>query len=139
MWPEPDRLVVQWPVQLWLTGGWEPQSATASAGGLSATVTARPERVTWTMGDGGSVTCSTAGSPASRGGGSDCSYTYKVSSAGRAGDAYRVSVAVTFAATWRATDGTGGDLGPLTSPAGSVTVQVGEVQAVNTPASGGGG
>ena len=139
MWPEPDRLVVQLPVQLWLAGGWEEQSATASVGGLSATVTARPQRVTWTMGDGGSVSCSTAGRPATPGGGTGCSYTYKASSAGRTGDAYQVSVAVTFAAAWSATDGTSGDLGLLTSPAGSVTVQVGEVQAVNTPAPGGGG
>lgn len=139
MWPEPDRLIVRWPVQLWLAGGWEPQSATASAAGLSATVTAKPQRVTWTMGDGGSVSCSTAGRPATQSGTSGCSYTYQGSSAGKPGDAYRVSATVTFAASWTATDGTSGDLGPLTSPAGSVSVQVGEVQAVNTPAPGGRG
>ncbi len=139
MWPEPYRLVVRWPVELWRAGGWEAQSATAAAGGLSATVTARPQRVTWTMGDGGSVSCTTAGRPATEGGTSGCSYTYQRSSAGKPGDAFKVIVSVTFAASWTATDGTSGALGPLTSPAGSVTVQVGEVQAVNTPAPGGRG
>jgi hypothetical protein len=60
---------------------WGPISRTASAGGISVTATATADHITWDMGDGGSVTCDTPGTPyEERYGGSespDCGYRYE--------------------------------------------------------------
>ena len=53
------------PVWLW-TQPWTAQSATASAGGISVTVTAKISKVTWAMGDGSKVVCATRGTPVRR-------------------------------------------------------------------------
>jgi hypothetical protein len=134
--PQSDKLVVQFPTWLWV-GGWKAQTATASVPGLSATVTAAPTKAVWNLGDGGSVTCKGPGTPydPSRPAdqqSTDCSYTYQQSSAGQPGDAYQGSVTVSYGATWTATDGSGGNLGLLTTTA-PFTARVGEIQAIGTP------
>ncbi len=50
------------PVWLW-TNPWESQTATATAAPYSVTATATPVAVDWDMGDGGSVHCTSAGTP----------------------------------------------------------------------------
>jgi hypothetical protein len=132
----PGELVVQFPTWLWVEG-WKAQSATASVPGLSATVTAAPTKVVWTMGDGGSVTCFGPGTPYDPNvpveqQSTDCSYTYHESSARQPGLAYRASVTISYGASWTATDGTGGNLGALTATA-PFTARVAEIQAINTP------
>ena len=131
----PGELVVQFPTWLWVEG-WQPQTATAAVPGLSATVTAAPTKVVWTMGDGGSVTCAGPGTPydpsiPAEQQSTNCSYTYHVSSAGQPGNAYQGSVTISYGASWTATDGTGGNLGALTATA-PFTARVGEIQAINT-------
>jgi hypothetical protein len=131
----PGELVVQFPTWLWVQG-WQAQSATASVPGLSATVTAAPTKVVWTMGDGGSVTCLGPGTPYDPAVPADrqstnCSYTYHESSARQPGLAYRGSVTISFGASWTATDGTGGNLGALTATA-PFAARVAEIQAINT-------
>lgn len=132
----PGELVVQFPTWLWVQA-WQAQSATASVPGLSATVTAAPTKVVWTMGDGGSVTCLGPGTPydpnvPAEQQSTDCSYIYHESSAGQPGQVYRGSVTVSYGASWTATDGTGGNLGALTATA-PFTARVAEIQAINTP------
>ncbi|MGK2959557.1 MAG: hypothetical protein ACSLFB_14440, partial [Acidimicrobiales bacterium] len=54
--------IVRLPVWLWVPPeSWVPLSTTATAGGVSATVTATPVSVTWVMGDGGEVVCNGPG------------------------------------------------------------------------------
>lgn len=132
----PTRAVVNYPTWLWLQGGWSPQSATATVPGLSATVTARPTKVVWNMGDGGQVTCDgpgTAYNPnvADSAQHTDCSYTYATSSAGVPGGTFTASVTVYFGASWKATDGTAGQLGTVTGAA-NFPVTVEQIESVNT-------
>jgi hypothetical protein len=98
------------PVWMWTektANSWGPLTETASAGGVSITATARVESVVWDMGDGATVTCTTAGtvyrdeygdrmSP-------DCGHRYTETSVGRSGDAYAVS-----ATSFRGVDWSGG-------------------------------
>jgi len=111
---------------------WGSRSATASVPGLSATVTAVPVSVTWTMGDGGRVVCRGPGTAydsgrpeASQDPG--CSYTYH-----HAADAYTVEATTTWRITWTA-DGApgGGTLPPLARTSPATLLRVVEVQAIN--------
>ena len=122
--------LVRVPTWLWLDPGvWGPRSATVAVPGLSATVTAVPVRVVWSMGDGTTVVCAGPGTPFTAGRSNpyaaspDCGHTYT-----RAGP-----VTVTATVAWRvrwAGGGTGGVLPPLVS-ASSVDLRVVEAQAVN--------
>lgn len=129
------RLYVQVPTWLWVDDAWwRTYSATASAGGVSATVTARPVRALWSTGDGGAVTCAGPGAPWRPGApedATDCHHVYRHSSAGRAGDTYPLSVTVDFEVAWTSTVGAGGSLGGI-SRSSSRAVEVGEIQALET-------
>ena len=118
---------------LWLDGPWASASATAAVGPVAATVTARPERVVWEMGDGTTVTCG-AGTPYDparppSGQHSDCTHVYTRRSTGSSGGTYRVTATVAWAVGWTATTGRSGDLGELERSTDlAVTVQ--EAQAL---------
>jgi hypothetical protein len=133
--PVGSSALVGVPVWLWLDGGyWQPASATASAGGASATVTAEPVSAVWEMGDGTSVTCDGPGTPwtpaVAADAASDCSHVYRRASTGEPGRRFPVSVTVTWAVSWTSTvPGFGGDLDPLTRTS-AASVAVGEVQAL---------
>lgn len=132
--PDDDH-VVQLPSWMWIDRSqWGPQDRTAAAGPVSATVTARPIRVEWDMGNGSVVTCDGpgrvyrpqfAGQPEA----TDCKYTYRHSSAGQPDEAYDVTATVVWDASWTGSDGDGGALGELTSQA-TEAVRVAEVQAL---------
>jgi hypothetical protein len=131
----PAEAVVHLPTWLWLTAGWATQSATASVPGLSATVTATPAKVVWTMGDGQLATCFGPGvvyrldiAPDAQT--SDCTATYIDTSASQPNQTYQATVTVFYHATWTATDGTAGDLGTL-SASTAFAVRVAEVQSIN--------
>jgi hypothetical protein len=111
-------------------------TATAAVPGLTATVTATPTSVTWTMGDGGRVTCAGPGTPYDPATpfeqqSTTCSYTYHTSSAAQPGNVYAGRVAISYGASWTATDGTGGNLGALTATA-TFAARVGEIQGINS-------
>jgi hypothetical protein len=122
--------LVRVPTWLWLDPAmWGPRSASASVPGLSATVTAVPVRVVWSMGDGTTVVCAGPGTRFVAGRSNpyaaspDCGHTYT-----RAGP-----VTVTATVSWRvrwAGGGTAGVLPGLVS-ASSVDLRVVEAQAVN--------
>lgn len=134
--PSADReLYPQMKTWLWIDREWwVSYSATAEAGGVSATVTATPVRSEWIMGDGGRVVCAGPGVEWRRGMGDDetyCSYTYRRSSAGEAEGTFTLTVTVSFEVAWTSSTGAGGSLGTLTRSS-SRPVRVGEVQAINT-------
>ena len=85
--PAPGRIgVVGMPTWMWadqpdaLT--WGPVTRSAGSGGFTVTATARVTKVVWSMGDGATVVCHTAGTPYRDGFGKksspDCGHTYEV-------------------------------------------------------------
>ncbi len=134
--PERDQLVnlATW---LWVDGGWEPLSATASVPGVSVTVTATPTLVEWAMGTGDSVLCDGPGTAYDPGRreeeqSTDCSYTYRRSSAGQPGERYPVTATQTWSVSWSASGmAGGGDLGAV-SRSTEFSLRVAEGQALVT-------
>ncbi len=75
--------LVRVPTWLWVDRAlWAPRSATAAVPGLSATVTATPTNVSWSVGDGSVVVCTGAGTPFTPGASNpygpspNCGHTY---------------------------------------------------------------
>jgi hypothetical protein len=130
-----DRLYTQVQTWLWLDEQWwTSYSATATAGRVSATVTATPTTARWDTGDGGGTTCRGPGVPWRRGmpdSATYCKQTYRHSSAGSDGGTYTLAATVTFEITWSSNTGAGGTLEAIERTA-SRDVEVGEIQAVET-------
>ncbi|MET8507540.1 ATP/GTP-binding protein [Streptomyces sp. NPDC004787] len=133
--PKPGGVgLVGMPVYLWTETGPEtygPNVASASAGGITVTATARVARIVWQMGDGKTVTCTTPGTPYQPSFGArpspDCGYRYtKASTAG----SYHVVATSTWAIDWQASSGQGGRLAQTRQS--SVDIRVGELQAVGS-------
>ncbi|GMU79289.1 MAG: hypothetical protein AMXMBFR46_20820 [Acidimicrobiia bacterium] len=129
------RLYVQVPTWLWVDPNWwRPYEATARAGRVWATVRATPVTVTWTMGDGRTVTCRGPGTEWRSGAPEDastCTHTYRGSSAGRPEGRFVVEATVTFEVSWTSNVSAGGTL-PAISRTQSLDVVVGEIQAIGT-------
>jgi hypothetical protein len=128
-----DQLV-GFPVWLWIDPvAFQTFDARATLAGITVTVTARPATVTWSMGDGATVTCHGPGTPWNPDGGSsqttDCSHVYQYVSADQPNGRYPVSVAVTWAVSWTSTAGQGGTLTDATRTT-TFDLQVTERQAV---------
>lgn len=132
-WPSSaGRGLVNLPV--WLhVDNWKALSASASAGGLTATVEAVPSRAIWDM-DEGSVVCTDAGAAydvsADRTTPPPCSYTYRTSSGARADLTFHDQVVVVWHLRWHATNGQGADLGEQSSPPAAFGLQIEESQAL---------
>ncbi|MEU7031467.1 ATP/GTP-binding protein [Streptomyces sp. NPDC046275] len=133
--PKPGGMgLVGMPVYLWTQTGPEtygPNVASASAGGITVTATAKVARIVWQMGDGKTVTCTTPGTPYQASFGArpspDCGYRYtKASTAG----SYHVVATSTWAIDWQASSGQGGQL--TQTRQSSVDIRVGELQAVGS-------
>ncbi|MGH9244379.1 MAG: hypothetical protein ACRD29_08685 [Acidimicrobiales bacterium] len=128
----PDRRVnqlVTLPTWLWVPAdAWVPQSATASIAGLiSATATATPDHVRWSMGDGVSLTCPGPGTPYAAGASTDCSHTYT-----RAAQGIGVTAVMVWDLTWDASSGDRGTLPDFQrSETFSLTVVGGEAIVVD--------
>ena len=134
-----DFLLVQLESWIWATN-WAEVSRTASAGGVVATVTARPVRLTWDFTprrsdpetEGGCAGPGTPYDPSKRPEeqSTDCSITFRHSSAGEPGAAYEGHLTVIYEVSWTSNVGAGGSLG--TVPRTTVLpVRVGEQQALN--------
>ncbi|PWW53106.1 hypothetical protein [Actinokineospora spheciospongiae] len=126
--------LVNLPTWMWLAGGWGPVSATAAVPGVSVTAVATPTSVTWSMGDGFTVTCTGAGTPYVAGvdpkaPSPDCGHVYRRSSASRPGQAYPVTATVHWTVTWSGA-GQGGTFPDMTTT-GETTFRVAESQALN--------
>jgi hypothetical protein len=129
--------VVNVPTWLWVDPAtWGPRSATASVPNETATVTATPVRVTWTMGDGRRVVCAGPGTPYSPGDPArpspDCGHVYRRSSAGQGGLAYPVAATTSWRISWVASGvvAASGTLAPLERTA-TTSLRVAEAQTVN--------
>lgn len=120
---------------LWLDPSWwREYGATAEAGGVTATVSAKPIRTVWSMGDGGEVTCAGPGvawRPGMPDDATYCSYHYKHSSVTRPEGTFLITVTVDFDVTWTSSTGPGGRLARITRSAARA-VEVGEIQAIET-------
>jgi hypothetical protein len=135
--PDGSDQVVNLPTWLWVDPAqWQSVTASASAGPISVTVTARPQRIEWDLGNGDRVACPGPGTPydASRPAAdqaSSCSYTYRRSSAAAPEGTYRIKASVVWRVTWVASGvAASGDLGSV-SRTTTIPVRVAEVQAVN--------
>ncbi|MER7338780.1 ATP/GTP-binding protein [Streptomyces sp. NPDC000075] len=127
--PKPGGVgVVGMPVYMWTATGPEtygPNVASASAGAVTVTATARVAKIVWAMGDGTTVTCTTPGTPYRAEFGKnpspDCGHSY------RTPGKYHVTATSTWAIDWTG----GGQSGQLTEVRSSgVDIAVGEVQVV---------
>lgn len=134
--PPPGKLVVNLQTYLWVDPSmWRSMSASASVGGVSATVVATPSRVVWTMGDGDTVTCNGPGVPYDAGAGpsaSNCAYTYTTPSGNATDGRYVVTAKVYWHVTWTSAGvAGGGDLGDVPGEQTSTSVEVDVIRAVN--------
>ncbi|MFC5107569.1 hypothetical protein [Kibdelosporangium philippinense] len=126
--------LVNLPTWLWLTGGWAPSSATASVPGVSVTATATPKSVSWSMGDGTTVSCRGPGTvyrtdSDPKSGSPDCGHTYHASSARQTGQAFPVSATVHWTVTWSGAGQSGTFPGMTTTS--NAAFRVAEAQALN--------
>jgi len=130
---------------LWVDpASWHSFRATATAGGVTATATAVPKTVSWSMGDGHSVECNGPGTPyqsaiPASAQSTDCSYTYGRSSAGEPspdGDpnngAFTVVSTILWTVTWSATGAAGGGALPQLRTSSTTHVRVEQVESVGT-------
>jgi len=130
--PARDQLV-RLPTWLWLdSAGWDPVAATAAAGGVSVTAVARPSQVTWSLGDGGTVTCAGRGTPFPPGadpasGSPDCGYTYRHRSLGQPGGTFPVRATVRWDVSWSGAGQTG-------EFPGLTTVSATQARVIDVPA-----
>jgi hypothetical protein len=128
------RGLVGLPVWMWTDVGettWGPVSRTASVPGLAVTARAEVTQIVWSMGDGGSVTCTTAGTPyqpAYQGTKSpDCGWKYERPSP--PGGRYTVTATATWSIEWWVVGG--GETGGATvTRQAQTTVQIDELQVV---------
>ncbi|MGW6564957.1 ATP/GTP-binding protein [Streptomyces sp. NPDC054975] len=135
--PKPGgKGVVGMPVYMWTATGPEtygPNVASASAGGITVTATAKVDRIVWQMGDGKTVTCTTAGTPYKPEYGKnpspDCGYRYSAPSSTTHSGKYHVTATSTWTIDWEATSGQTGQLTETRSSA--VDIAVVEVQVLN--------
>jgi len=135
--PGPDSVgLVGMPVWMWVAHRgphtFGPVTATASAGGVTVTATARVEQVIWDMGDGTEDVCTTAGTPYRPGFGlmdsPDCGHRYQRTSAGQPGDRYTVTARSDWVVVWEGA-GQRGTI-RLADLESSVQIAVGEAQVL---------
>ncbi|MFG1920777.1 hypothetical protein [Cryptosporangium sp. NPDC048952] len=130
------------PTWLWTDPAHWPPTGTpllrrATAGTVSAVVSAAPVRMVWHPGDGTTVVCRTAGTPLEdprlgATGSPDCGHTYRRTSGTQPAAQYRVTVGVTWAVTWAGSDGSSGVLAPLVvTTTLNYTVREGRAQLVS--------
>ncbi|MFD4955305.1 ATP/GTP-binding protein [Streptomyces sp. NPDC058451] len=122
------------PMWMWVNQSattYGPNTASATAGGITVTATAEVSKIVWQMGDGASVTCNSPGTPyqASEGMAQSptCGHVYSKTSAGTQNSKYPVTATSTWTIDWQG----GGQAGQLTEVRQTnVQVAIGEVQVV---------
>ncbi|MCK9904449.1 ATP/GTP-binding protein [Frankia sp. Cpl3] len=130
--PVADQLV-RLPTWLWLDpAGWNQVAATAAAGGVSVTAVAQPVQVVWSLGDGGTVTCTGPGTPFPagadpKGASPDCGYTYTHRSLDTPGGTFPVTATVRWDVTWAGAGQTG-------AFPGLTTVSTTQARVIDVPA-----
>ncbi|MER5450564.1 ATP/GTP-binding protein [Streptomyces sp. NPDC002766] len=108
-----------------------PNTATATAGGVTVIATAKVSKIVWSMGDGATVTCGGPGTPYTSSEGMaqspTCGHIYARTSGSARNGKFPVTATSTWAINWQG----GGQAGQLTEVRQTnVQVAVGEVQVV---------
>ncbi|MFC8957829.1 hypothetical protein ACFT8P_35205 [Streptomyces sp. NPDC057101] len=109
-------------------------SASATAGGVTVTATAKVSSVRWDMGDGATITCAGPGTPYTPDRGKTpsptCGHLYERASYKKPGEHYQGRATATWTVDWEAP--ALADSGTLTETrATEFTVRVVEMQALN--------
>ncbi|WP_416960096.1 ATP/GTP-binding protein [Streptomyces sp. Agncl-13] len=125
------------PVWMWVNQSattYGPNSASATAGGVTVTATAKVSKIVWRMGDGATVTCTGPGTvyaaAVGMGESPTCGHLYTTTSANAANGKYEVTATSTWTIDWQVTAG-GGQTGQLTEIRQTQTqVAIGELQVV---------
>lgn len=113
------------PTWFW-TQAWTNTSVTATAGPHTVTITARPSKVVWSLGDGQAVTCTSAGTKYEEWRGFASSPDCGLPSGYKAMGHYTVTATMTWQVSWR-----GAISGSETmTTSDSAQVAIGEVQAI---------
>jgi len=132
------------PLWLWIDNSadstaWGWHTLSASQSGVTVTASVSPGQVTFTTGDGGSVSCTTPGTPRSYNptallsehSPSGCEYTYQQTNVlGDPGSRYSVSATVTWSVTYYATNGQRGAFTLQTHSADNPTIHVGQLKSL---------
>jgi hypothetical protein len=135
--PGPNSVgLVGMPVWMWAKAPHErtlgPITASATAGGMTITATAKVRRITWDMGDGTEVVCATGGTPYEpaygRASSPDCGHSYMKSSAGEDGETYTVTAVSSWVVNWSGAGQTGTIL--LDGLTRSTQIRIGEAQVL---------
>ncbi|MFE1852757.1 ATP/GTP-binding protein [Streptomyces sp. NPDC059489] len=129
--------VVGVPMWMWVDQSpttYGPNSASATAGGVTVTATAKVSKIVWTMGDGSIVICHGPGKTYSpvygRQESPSCGHTYAATSASQPSGAYTVTATSTWTVDWQVAGG-GGESGRLVeSRQSQMQVAIGELQVV---------
>jgi len=114
---------------------WTEQTRSASAGGVTATVVARPVRQVWSFGvPGETKVCTGAGKPYDLSlqpwqQSTTCGYTFRHSSATQPDAVYQVKASLVWHITWTSNIGAAGDLGFVTRTT-TIPMSVAEHQAL---------
>ncbi|WP_331745439.1 ATP/GTP-binding protein (plasmid) [Streptomyces sp. NBC_01116] len=131
--------VVGMPFWMWATPSpttYGPVTASATAGGVTVSATAKVTWAVWDMGDGETVTCPGPGTKYTADHGKnmspDCGHRYRRSSTDEPDSRYAGSTTTTWSVDWTVTAG-GAQTGTLTTTRETAwTARVGEVQVLNT-------
>lgn len=135
--PVGQNQIVNIPTFLWVDPAqWQPITASASAGGVTSTVSARPVQVEWDMGNGDVLTCSGPGTPyeAMTAASTDdavCQYTYRRSSASAPSATFTVTATTVWEVAWEAQGAPGGGSLGASHTSTSFPLRVAEIQAIN--------
>ena len=135
--PKPGSIgLVGLPVWMWTAATeqtWGPITRTASAGAVTVSATARVKSLVWSMGDGGTVSCASPGTPYNDSyGKSDsptCGHRYSRTSLGQPNDAYGVGATSYWEVTWAG----GGENGVINIDfTANTQIRIGELQVLVT-------
>ncbi|WP_395100695.1 ATP/GTP-binding protein [Streptomyces noursei] len=134
--PKPGKQgLVGLPVWMWTAKtpeAYGPNTTSATAGAVTVTATAKVSKIVWDMGDGHTITCTTAGTPYESSYGNrqspDCGYLYRHSSKDEPGQKYTVTATSTWVIDWNGA----GQSGQLTQTRQSQTqITIGQLKVLN--------
>lgn len=133
----PDHTYVRVENWLWVPPAqWATLHKTVTAGATSVTVTARPTRVSWDLGEG-TTTCDSPGRAWRSGLGdrarTSCGYTFTSTSDSAPGGVYPISASIGYQVDWTCSGActtAGGTLGLIDAPAGQGALRVLQRQTV---------
>ncbi|OQR61993.1 ATP/GTP-binding protein [Streptomyces maremycinicus] len=133
------KYLVGMPMWMWVNQSpttYGPNTASASAGGVTVTATAKVSKIVWSMGDGAVVTCTGPGTPYTAAAGKTdsptCGHFYTRTSADQASGRYQVTATSTWTIDWQVTTGGAGQAGQLTETRQTHTqIPLAELQVLN--------